>query len=262
MSCFFGVLAIAWLYRFAADAVNWRTAIGAALLMSTSVFVILYFHDIRMYTMLIWLGIVHSWLYWRLAQRFRAARLTWLLFVVTASVLLYIHNFSTILFAGLGIHHLIFVNRSRRWWRIIAGWALGALFFLPYAPFVVAGLRFNSGTYNNLAHNPRSGRAIRLSDGQWLHLVVAAGFTNNRICNVAAARTRNPAVDDCRPVYGGGNFDDKLAVQYHNHNATAVLPHSMVCHSDIVRLWHYVDALLAYCNGGVLVVMVCGGLSV
>ena len=145
MSCFFGVLAIAWLYRFAADAVNWRTAIGAAFLMSTSVFVILYFHDIRMYTMLIWLGIVHSWLYWRLAQRFRAARLTWLLFVVTASVLFYIHNFSTILFAGLGIHHLIFVNRSRRWWRIIAGWALGALFFLPYAPFVVAGLRFNQG---------------------------------------------------------------------------------------------------------------------
>ena len=145
MSCFFGVLMVAWLYRFAADAVDRRTAIVAALLMSTSAFVILYFHDIRMYTMLMWLGIVHSWLYWRLAHRFRVARRTWLLFVVTTSVLFYIHNFSTILFAGLGIHHLIFVKRSRRWWRIIVGWALGALFFLPYAPLVIAGLRFNQG---------------------------------------------------------------------------------------------------------------------
>ena len=145
MSCFFGVLTVAWLYRFAADAVDRRTAIVAALLMSTSAFVILYFHDIRMYTMLMWLGIVHSWLYWRLAHRLRVARRTWLLFVVTTSVLFYIHNFSTILFAGLGIHHLIFVKRSRRWWRIIVGWALGALFFLPYAPLVIAGLRFNQG---------------------------------------------------------------------------------------------------------------------
>ena len=145
MSCFFGVLAVAWLYRFAFDAVNRRTALVAALLMSTTTFVIFYFHEIRMYTMLIWLSIVHSWLYWRLAHRFRATRPTWFLFVVTASMLFYTHNFSTILFAGLGIHHLIFVNRTRRWWRLIAGWALGALFFLPYALFAVAELRFYQG---------------------------------------------------------------------------------------------------------------------
>ena len=62
---------IAWLYRFAADAVNRRTAVVAALLMSTSAFILLYFREIRMYTMLMWLGIAHSWLYWRLAHNFR-----------------------------------------------------------------------------------------------------------------------------------------------------------------------------------------------
>ena len=147
-----GVLMIAWLYRFAADVVNRRTAVVAALLMSTSAFAILYFHDIRMYTMLMCLGIVHSWLYWRLAHGFRVTRLIWLLFVVTTSALFYTHNFSAILFAGLGVHHLMFVKKSRRWWRIMIGWALGALSFLPYAPLVVAGLRFNQRiTVNPLA---------------------------------------------------------------------------------------------------------------
>ena len=185
LSVFFGVLMLAWLYRFAADAVNRRTAVVAAFLMSTSAFIILYFHDIRMYTMLIWLGIVHSWLYWRLAHRFRQAKLTWFLFVVTASVLLYIHNFSTILFAGLGIHHLIFVERSRRWWRIIAGWALGTLFFLPYAPFVVAGLRFNQGYTTTSLTTPEVAElfALLVANGfiwLWLPSLLTIGYARRR----------------------------------------------------------------------------------
>ena len=140
ISCFFGVLMIAWLYRFAADAVNRRTAVVAALLMSTSAFVILYWHEIRMYTMWLCLGIAHSWLYWRLAHHFRITRLTWILFILTAVALLYTHNFSIILFVGLGAHHLLFVSKSRRWRNIMLGWGMGVLLFLPYVPFLLGYL--------------------------------------------------------------------------------------------------------------------------
>ena len=142
ISCFFGVLMIAWLYRFAADAVNRRTAVVAALLMSTSAFVIMYWHEIRMYTMWLCLGIAHSWLYWRLAHRFRITRLTWILFTLTAVALLYTHNFSIILFIGLGAYHLLFISKSRRWLNIILAWGLGAVSILPYAPFVIDGLSY------------------------------------------------------------------------------------------------------------------------
>ncbi len=142
LSCLFGVLMVAWLYRFAADAVNRRTAIVAALLMSTSAFVILYFHEIRMYTLWMCLGIAHSWLYWRLAHGFRATRLRWLLFTLTAVALLYTHNFSIILFVGLGVYHLLFVLKSRRWLNIIFAWGLGAALFLPYVPSVVGGFSY------------------------------------------------------------------------------------------------------------------------
>ncbi len=185
LSCLFGVLMIAWLYRFATDAVNRRTAIVAALLMSTNAFIILYFHDIRMYTILMWLGIAHSWLYWRLAYNFRITRLTWVLFILTTSLLFYTHNFSTILFAGLGFHHLVFVKRSQHWWRIIAGWTLGALFFLPYAPSVIVGLRFNQGHTSTPLTAPEAAElfAYLMVNGLiwlWLPILLTIGYALRR----------------------------------------------------------------------------------
>ena len=56
LSLLWGVLMVAGLYRFAHDVFNMRVALVAALLMSTNSFVILYFHDIRMYTMLMAIG--------------------------------------------------------------------------------------------------------------------------------------------------------------------------------------------------------------
>ncbi len=154
LSCFFGVLMLAWLYRFATDAVNRRTAVVAAFLMSTSAFVIFQFHEIRMYILLMQLGIMHSWFYWRLVHGLRTSRLTWLLFILTASLLFYTHNFAMVLFAGLGIYHLIFLARSKRWLNIMLGWGFGALLFLPYLPNIVSGLSRVSGDSLNSRSAP------------------------------------------------------------------------------------------------------------
>ena len=51
-SALFAQLMIASVYRFAADVLGRRTAVVASILMVTNVFVILYFHDMRMYTIL------------------------------------------------------------------------------------------------------------------------------------------------------------------------------------------------------------------
>ena len=140
MSLVSGVLMIAWLYRLAADAVNRRTAVAAALLMSTNAFAILYFHELRMYALLMLLAVMHSGLYWRLAHGFRVTRLTWFLFILTAAMLLYTHNYAIIVFAGLGGYHLLFVSKSRRWLNIMLAWGVGALLFLPYAPLWIEDL--------------------------------------------------------------------------------------------------------------------------
>ncbi len=140
-----GALTIAWLYRFAADLVDRRTALVAALLLSTSAFIILYFHDIRMYTMLMSLGIMHTWFYWRLAHGSQVTRMTWLMLVVSTTMLLYTHYFAATLFVGLGIYHLLLVRQSMRWGKVIMAWGLGAALFLPYAPLRFGWIRFSAG---------------------------------------------------------------------------------------------------------------------
>ena len=139
LSLFIGLLLIAWTYRFAADLLDRKTAATAALLLTTSGFVLMYFHEIRMYSLLLLLTVMHAWLYWRLTSAASARRWQWLCFILTAVALLYTHVFSLFFFVGLGLSHLLYLSRIRRWRRIVATWALSALAFLPYLPHYLRG---------------------------------------------------------------------------------------------------------------------------
>ena len=143
-----GVLMIAWLYRLGSDVFNRRTGLAAVLLMGTSAYMILYVHNFRMYPLLLMFAAMHTWFYWRLAHGYRITRLTWCLFAATAAALVYTHHFSIIWFAGLGLYHLLFVSRSRRWLHAMLGWGIGAVFFLPYLPRLISGLQRASEKVN------------------------------------------------------------------------------------------------------------------
>ena len=144
LSVLAGALMIAWLYRFGTDVFNRRTGLLAALLLGTSAYMTLYVHDFRMYTLLLMFIVMHTWLYWRLAHGWRTTRLTWCLFVAAAVALVYTQLFALVWFAGLGLYHLVFVARSRRWFYIILGWGVGALFFLPYLPVLISAVQIAS----------------------------------------------------------------------------------------------------------------------
>ena len=143
-----GVLMIAWMYRLGSDMFNRFTGLLAAILLGTSAYMILYMHDFRMYSLFLMLATMHFWFYWRLAHGYGTTRLTFTLFVLSAIALFYTHMFSFILFAGLGVYHLVFVSKSRHWLQLAAGWGLAALLFLPYLPVVIAGLQWASEKQN------------------------------------------------------------------------------------------------------------------
>lgn len=130
-----GVLLIAWQYRLASDVFCRRTGLIAALLMTTSAYVIIFFHDIRMYTLLLMLFAAHACLYWRIARaRHAPRRYYWSAFFISGLALLYTHVFSLLAFSLLGIYHLLFAPRSRNWLRLLIAWSLTGLLFLPYLP--------------------------------------------------------------------------------------------------------------------------------
>lgn len=132
LSLLFGALLIAALFRFTAEVLCQRAALLAAILLSANGFVILYFHEVRMYTLLLLLAVLHCWVYWRLSDGRRVSWRSWLLFAATAIAVIYTHVFSLYFLAGLIMQHLVFPPKSRRWLAIVAGWLLALLTFLPY----------------------------------------------------------------------------------------------------------------------------------
>ena len=139
LSLLAGVGLITWLYRFASDFVNRRTALIATFLMTTNAYVMIYFHELRVYTLLLLLVIIHSWLYWRLISRYRQSGSVWMLFVLSASALLYTHVISLVMLVALGVIHILFERRSSRTRSVLLGWAVGLALFSPYLRIVLSG---------------------------------------------------------------------------------------------------------------------------
>ena len=136
-----GLLLIAWIYRLGRDLLNPAAGMVAAILLSSSAYVILYIHDFRMYSLFLLFAAMHSWLYWRLLSRASTGRALWIGFVLSALLLLYVHLFSLIYFAGIGVYHLLCARRSRRFTGLLMCWGIAGALFLPYLPVLIAGIR-------------------------------------------------------------------------------------------------------------------------
>ena len=86
--------------------------------------------------------------------------------------------FSFILLAGVGLYHLIFIGKSRRWTRIVAGWCIAFVLLLPYLPLVINGTLIASerGNVTSRAASVRElfdTLLLLLGNGSW---VVVASF--------------------------------------------------------------------------------------
>ena len=139
-----GPLTIAWVYRLGRDLFTPAVALTAALLLSTSTLFLIYMYIARLFGPAMLFTAIALWGYWRVALAGnrpgpggRAALLS------GATAVLYSHYFSALLVPGLGLLHLLFVRKDRRWWQATALLALAALLALPQAPGILAGVEFN-----------------------------------------------------------------------------------------------------------------------
>ena len=153
------MLMIAWLYRFGSDIFDRRAGLIAASLAGASAYLMLHNHDFRMYPLLLLLAIAHCWLYWRLIGR-RSRFGTWLLFTLSAAALVYTHSTALLLFAGLGMHHVVIAPKSRTWLHAAAGWLVAALLYLPYLPSLLAGVQGAAQVLNEKQEAAGAGELI------------------------------------------------------------------------------------------------------
>jgi len=146
LSLFTGLLALAWVYRAGRDLLAPGAGLCAALLLSVSAFLLTYMAHARVFT-LVALGVALClWSYWRVALHTRPPGLgAQAGLLLGASVLLWSHYFGALLLPVLGLYHLLFVPKNRRWWRPVLLTGLAALVAAAQLPVFLQGLDLTLG---------------------------------------------------------------------------------------------------------------------
>ncbi|MCY4525338.1 MAG: glycosyltransferase family 39 protein [Anaerolineaceae bacterium] len=140
-----GPLTIAWVYRLGRDLFTPAIALAAAVLLSTSTLFLIYMYIARLFGPAMLFTAIALWGYWRVAiagrRPKRGGRATLLL---GATAVLYAHYFSALLVPALGLFHLFFVRKERRWWQATVLLVIAVLLALPQAPGLLAGIEFTA----------------------------------------------------------------------------------------------------------------------
>ncbi len=166
-----GVLAVAWMYRLGRDLVSHRVGISAAVMLGASAFFANYLHELRGYTFSVLFSVMCVWSYWRI-MRGRGGVWTQLTFFVSVVGLLYIHYFAALTAVAVALYHLLFVAKTRAWWRVPILMALAGICFLPWA-----GIAFATAQDTLLSETRR---IIPLSAGAIIE-TFATSFSNGSV---------------------------------------------------------------------------------
>ena len=118
LSLFFGMLTLAWVYRTGRDLLAPRAGLLAALLLSASGFFLAYMIHARAFTLVALCTALCIWCYWRIALNPRPTSMGVPAGLLLGSIgLLYSHYFTALFLPALGLFHLLFAPKNRRWWR-------------------------------------------------------------------------------------------------------------------------------------------------
>ena len=140
LSVLFGQLTIAFAYRLALISGD-RTTAGYAVFITSFLAFFLYFtHEVRMYSLLPMLVACVMLAYWRVVSaRDTATVWRWLALTLSAAALIYAHFIGIISIVALGLYHLLFVPKNRRWFGVCLAMIAAGILFLPWLPIAWKG---------------------------------------------------------------------------------------------------------------------------
>ena len=127
-----GLLSLALVYRAGRSLLSHEAGAIAALLLASSTLFVSWMHVGRVYTLVTVFSSLALWGYWRLGvDTRRAGRRHWAGLLLGGVGLLYTHYLAALILAAVGLFHLAFARKDRRWWRVLLLLALMALSALP-----------------------------------------------------------------------------------------------------------------------------------
>jgi len=153
LSVLWGVLLVPAVYLTARPLLGRRPALWAAALVALSPFHLLYSHELRMYTQLMFLATAGVGAYWQARQTMRYR--WWLLAGFLLLLAVYTHLFALFVLAALGLHALLRYRRdSDAFWRTVLLIGAIALLFTPWAVTLLAEQQKDLGSLRPFGHSP------------------------------------------------------------------------------------------------------------
>ena len=143
LSAYFAMISLASIYCLASLTRNAHLGLAALLIVAFLPLFSFYSHVLRMYTLLPFFTAWIVWSYWRLLERPKHASWhvwLWLSFAVSSGLILYVHIFGIFILAAVGIYHLLFVPKNKRWLEAPFALVAGGMLFLPWLSVVIEGL--------------------------------------------------------------------------------------------------------------------------
>lgn len=140
LAVFAGILSIAMSYRLMRDLLTPASGFVAAVVMASNTFYNFYYAHVRMYPFLVLFAMLVLWLYLRIQGRQGRNRLVdYGALTLSCYALINTHILSVIFLATIGIYHLLFVRKDRRWWAISTAVTLAVVLFSPYLTVIFSG---------------------------------------------------------------------------------------------------------------------------
>lgn len=138
-----GLLAVATVYRVGVDWFSRAAGLGAGVALATSLYFITFMHKFRVYTLAALAVVAVLHFYGRLVFAARPRPPDALGFVLAGVLLGYSNYFAAPFAVVLGLYHLLFAPKTRRWWRPVALAGVVALAFSAQLPVLARGFAFN-----------------------------------------------------------------------------------------------------------------------
>ncbi len=137
LSLLIGLLALAWCYRLGRDLLNPRIGLYATAALAGSSLTIHYFHEMRPYTLYMLMTCIAVWAYWRILSDVHPGRWHYGWLFIGLAGLAYTHVLALLTAIGIGVYHLLFAPKVRRWWNVSGVMLLSALAFVPWLRVVL-----------------------------------------------------------------------------------------------------------------------------
>ena len=128
-----GLLSLSIVFRLGKDFVAPIAGLCGLIIVASNAFYNLYVPYVRMYSLLPAVSGIVLWLYLRIVSRPTTINnRDYIALCVSTYVMVNVHPYSIIFLASLGIYHLLFLKRDRRWWHVTASVCFALLLFSPY----------------------------------------------------------------------------------------------------------------------------------